>query len=71
MFQIWVQSYLLFIRGVFLFIPEAFLFVKADFHYVSFLLDFVSQKDNIKSFACITNNKERETYVIVCFIKTL
>jgi hypothetical protein len=64
-----VQSYLLFIRGVFLFIPEAFLFVKVDFHFVSFLLAFVSQMNDMASFFRNTNNKERETYVIACFVK--
>lgn len=50
MFQIWVQSYLLFIIGVLTFVPEAFLFVNVNFLYVSFLLDFVSQKAMVASF---------------------
>jgi len=56
---------------VFLFIPEAFLFVNVNFLNVSFLLDFVSQKAMAISFVYFTKSKERETYVIVIFVKTL
>ena len=68
MFQFWVQSYLLFIRGVFLFISEAFQFVNAGFLFVSFLLCFVSLVSQNKSFWAFTKSKERETNVIAVVI---
>jgi len=56
---------------VFLFISEAFLFVNPHFFFVSFLLDFVSQFAEAIRFFENTNSKERETNVIVYFVKTM